>query len=209
MIKLLSLLFVFGFLYLGIFLDVTQKPKKSDIIFCLGGSNIGRIITSIKLLENNYSTKNELIYIGKKTKKLLRLKKQKNIDINKFNIIYEKSPKNTMEEMIFLEKYMMSKHYQSVLIVTDPFHSRRVDFLIKQFAKKLKGKYIIVSSNPPWWNKYYYFLNLKALGLSLCEIVKIVYNYIKYTFLQDTESIDILDNYSKKINIYIRKNLDI
>jgi len=56
----------------GKYFDVTSFPKKSDIIFCLGGTGKERIIKSVKLLDNGYG---KLLYFsGCKTCILKRVK---------------------------------------------------------------------------------------------------------------------------------------
>lgn len=168
------------FLFFGSFLDITKKAEKSDIIICLGG-NTDRSITSIKLLKKHYATK--LYFVGVKSTLFNHMKKN-HIDIGMIEdkIVYVSKMKNTMDEISYIDKIVSKNNYKKIIILTDPPHSRRVDFMIKQFSNNLKNKYIIVSSNPEWWNKNFYFLNFKAVAFSFSEFGKIVYNYFKYTF---------------------------
>jgi len=191
--KSMSLLFVFAFFYLGVFLDITKVPHKSDIIVSLGGSDISRINTSIELLEEHYSVKNQIFYFG--TKKQC------------YNVIHSikciEGMKNTMDELNYIDTVVKDKEYSSIIIVTSPPHSKRVHIMIENFTKNLKNKYVIVSSHPNWWHKYYYFLNIRALVYSFLEVSKIIYNDMKYTFLKDTVVSQKLDYISNKIKIYI------
>lgn len=184
------IVFFYSFFNLGIFLDITKKPVKSDVIICLGGKGIDRIITSINLFKNNYSKFNKLYYIGKRDQLLWHVKNMselKNIiELNYENIIYVDDMKNTMDEIIYIEKNIMIDTSSSILIVTDPPHSRRIDFMMKQFTELFNSKktYTIVSSSPNWWDKNLYFLNFDAVLFSISEVVKIFYNYIKYSFIK-------------------------
>lgn len=113
--------------------------------------------------------------------------------------------KNTMDEMIYINNLIKNNSYKSILIVTSPTHSRRVDFLIKKFNPELINKYTIVSSNPPWWHKNFYFLNLKAISLSFLEFFKLIHNYIKYNFLENTKLERYLDFISNNTKSYLYK----
>ena len=87
--------------------------------------------------------------------------------------------KNTMDEINFIDNNI-ANIYNSVIIVTDPPHSRRVDLMIRLFSKNLKHNYIIVSSQAKWWNDQFYFLNFQALLFSMKEFIKIPFNIVKY-----------------------------
>ena len=164
------------------FLDTTTAPIKSDAIFCLGGAGVERITTAVSLFRNNYSTHHNLYSSGVQKELLTKLKKfNKNIDLS--NVTHVENMKNTMDEVLYIDTLMEKENYSSIIIVTDPPHSRRVKFMIEQFSNNLRGKYIIVSSNPKWWKNEYYFLNSKAILFSVKEFGKLFYNYFKYSFL--------------------------
>lgn len=169
------------FINIGKFLDVTKKAEKSDVIISLG-SNADRTAVGVNLLKSSYSSYDKLYFVG--IKRIFNSHmKEKNIDVSMVsdNIIYVNHMKNTMDEINYIDKNIATI-YDKIIIVTDPPHSRRVDFMIKQFSKNLKNKYIIVSSNPIWWEDKYYFLNQKAIVFSMKELGKLFYNYFKYTF---------------------------
>jgi len=182
-LKIYFAIFIICFLSLGIFLDVTQQPKKADIIFCFGGKGKSRILKSLQLLHDDFSSKNKLYFSAKKEYLLYKIKdkKDKVKFIKRNNVIFIENLKNTMEEVKYLDDLMNQNKLTTVLIVSDPPHSRRIELLIKEFADHLEGKYIIVSSNAAWWNKYFYFANWNALKFSILEVIKIFYNSIKYT----------------------------
>ena len=131
-LKIFLVVFVLYFFSLGIFLDITKPPKKADVIVCLGGSDVSRTIKSIELLKNGYSFTNKLIYSGDK-KHFFKImkdlpKQQRMSDISNIQCVTDL--KNTMGEISYIEKIVKFKHYSSILIVTSPWHSRRVDFMI-------------------------------------------------------------------------------
>jgi hypothetical protein len=206
-LKLFFVVFVLCFFGLGVFLDITKPPKKADVIVCLGGSDVSRTLKSIKLLKNGYSLTNKLIYSGDKkhfSKCIKNMQKLKNIS-DVYDIKYITGLKNTMAEIQYINKIVRLNHYHSVLIVTSPWHSRRVDFMIQEFATPLDGKYIIVSSNSKYWNKYLYFFSMKAIGLSFLEVLKLLFNYIKYSLPPSTHIAPMLDKMAQGIKYFYHK----
>ena len=178
---LVTILFLIFFINIGNFLDVTKSPEKLDVIVSLG-IGADRTAVGVDLLKKSYASSNKYYFVGIKMIFDIHMK-EKNIDSSMIsdNIIYINHMKNTMDEINYIDKNIATM-YDNIIIITDPPHSLRVDFMIKQFTKNLKGKYIIVSSEPTWWDSQYYFLNQKAIVFSMQEITKIFYNYFKYTF---------------------------
>jgi len=185
-LKLFFVIFFLCFFFFGVFLDVTQQPKKSDIIFCLGGEGNSRVFKSVELLKNNFSKKNKLYMSGKKKNILYNIRKKKDIVqfILNHNVIFVENLKNTMAEIMYLDALMLKNNYSSVLIVTDPPHTRRVDLMIKEFTRNLHDNYTIVGSNAQWWNKNLYFTNFKSIKFVCSELIKIVYNSVKYSLFE-------------------------
>ena len=215
MLKYFLLILICTFLSLGLFLDITVPPKKSDIIISLGSNDLTRIAKSLDLLEKSYATQNKIYYFGRENELAWHIRKdeafKKAVKKHHKNIVFIHDIGNTMQEVIYIKNLLDQYNYQSVIIVTSPTHSRRVDLLIQHLNQKLGSHYayIIVSSQPQWWNKYTYFMNLKALGLSLLETNKLIFNFFKYTFLEDSTLIESLNTLSDKIKTYLYKNYDL
>lgn len=203
MIKYFFFIAISLFLSLGFFLDITSKPVKVDIIVCLGGNDKHRLPTSISLLKEGYSNYNQILYLGTESRLSSRKKDIKNFG----SFIFSKSFKNTKEEVDYLESLLFKINYKSMLIVTEPMHSRRVDILIKSFTSKLKKdvKYTFISTKQDWWNKYLFFTDIKSIIHSVLEFTKIIHNYIKYEFIKDSNYIDNIDSLASEIKQYVSK----
>jgi hypothetical protein len=171
-------------LNLGFFFDITKVATKSDIILCLGGGKGDRIKKSIDLLNNNFS-KNNLIYSSDDNQKDRNIKLSYLEKYNS-NIIFTNFVSNTYNELFLIKKIMIENKFNSVLIVTTPPHSRRVNFLINQYVdfKSSNLTYTVVSSSPEWWNKKYYYKNNKAINFVIHEIFKLTYNLIDYSIFK-------------------------
>ncbi len=110
------------FINIGSFLDVTQKPEKSDVIISLGG-NTDRSTVGVKLIKKSYAGYNRYYFIGIK-KTLISQMKERNINITMIsdNITYVHKMKNTMDEIMYIDNNIATK-YDKIIIVTDPPHS--------------------------------------------------------------------------------------
>ncbi len=188
-ILLITLLTIFLFLNFGNFLDITKEPQKADIIVALGGDRYGcRVKKATFLYKEGFSTSGLLLYTGPdglhSDFKEFRSKKQYFLDqnIKDKNIFHIKRITNTMEELFFIKKYMLYNNYKSVIFISHPHHSRRIETLANIIADyKENGLTLsIVSSNPLWWEKDKYYTNKTSLTAASLESVKLVYNLIKY-----------------------------
>ncbi len=172
------LLLIFVGLNLGKWIDVTEKPVKSDIIVCLGGGTIDRVKKSIELLEQGYAGKQVFLLIGESWYN------QPYIAKNHPNIplVIDEGPKNTKEEVLFIKQYMKKHSYKSALIVTDPPHSRRVSLLTSLIS--VEGDegmtFRMIGSGVKWWDKENYYENKRARSSVEHEIMGILYSFFTY-----------------------------
>ena len=165
----------FLFLNYGKWLDTTEKPVKSDIVFCLGGGTYLRLIKSKELYDAGY-TKNPVLLLGEAGYNERYAKKH----FPNLPTITDESPKNTAEEVKFIKRYMRENNYKSALIVTDPTHSRRVKLLLSIISVSgVRGmRFHIISSDVKWWNAECYWCNKRSWTLVKSESIRILYTLI-------------------------------
>ena len=189
LIVLFSILVVF--VNIGNFLDDSKEPKKSEIIICLGGGDINvRIKKALELYQQGYSLK-KLILITGGTIFTIKDNKQDSrisyIEDNMVNINYFYYPytKNTVEELVFLKKFMIKNNYKKVLIVSDSYHTKRINILSSFIGFKKESLDIItVGTSLNWWDSSNYYTNILSIQAAFSELIKIPYNIIKYTFIK-------------------------
>ncbi len=174
----LFLLLPFVFLNLGKWMDVTEKPVKSDIIVCLGGGTIDRVKKSIEILNAGYAQENVFLLLGESNYNQPYIRK----NYPKLPIVIEERPKKTSEEIRFIKKYMKKNGYKSALIVTDPPHTRRASLLISLIS--IEGDndmtFIMVGSDVPWWDRERYWDNKKARNFVKHEIIRTLGSFFVY-----------------------------
>ncbi len=177
--KLIILLLLppFVFLNLGKWMDVTERPVKSDIIICLGGGTIDRVKKSIELLEKGYSRQNIFILLGESWYNQPYIKKK----YPKLQVVIDERPKSTAEEMRFIKQYMKKNGYKSALIVTDPPHTRRASLFLSlvSIGSDNDMTFKMVGSGVSWWDAEHYWDNKRSRGTVIREIIKIPYGIWK------------------------------
>jgi len=166
-------------------MDVTQKAQKADIIVTLGGDDYGcRVKKAVSLYNKGISSSGILLYTGPDDTLNIKSKRQYflNQNLKNKNILHVYRITNTMEELLFIKKYMIYNNYKSVVFISHPHHSRRIKILANVIAgyKDNNLKLSIVSCNPVWWNKNKYYANKISLTATLLASIKLMYNLIKY-----------------------------
>ncbi len=190
------------FINLGKFFNVSQPPYKSDVIVCLGGGSGERVERTLQLYQQGYSRFQKIILTGSievRGNRNLRNKRQYLIDngVPKDKILFLPKTTNTMKEMRILKHYLLDHHLQSVMIVSDPPHSRRIMFLANSIAHyRDNGLSVrVVSSHPQWWNQQEFYKNRKALSYVVAEIIKFPTNILVYMVIEPLGLYDPIQKY--------------
>ena len=167
----------FLFLNLGKWMDCTQKPKKADMVICLGGGTTERVKTSVMLLKHGYVNKKHFLLIGESWYNQPYLKKH----YHELNVTIDETPKNTAEEIAAIKKFMLKHGYSSALIVTDPPHSARVALLLSLIDPQDSTLHFrIIGSHVAWWDPKHYYRNTRALKAVWHESLGILYSIWQY-----------------------------
>lgn len=179
MIVIFVLILIVLFFSAGKYLDITRKPIKSDLIVCLGGGSSKKIHKSRNLYSKGYSEQNLLLMTGG-TNIHRKYVMKKHYPETKYIV----SPhfNSTGQEIQFIKTYMAEHNYKSVILVSDPPHSRRIKILIDLISVNNDEKftYVFVSSGVFWWKRNKYYQHPLALKFALGEILKIPYAYLYY-----------------------------
>lgn len=206
----------FIILNLGNFLDISETPRKSDLIVSLGGGDLDRVKKSLELYNRNFSTKNILILTGSNEKiNDPRIKYIKTNNTSKINIIETFDTKNTYEEVLFIKTFLIQKNYTSAIIVSDAPHSRRINYLLNTIKIKNSTnlEFNIVSSSGEWWNKESYYKNIRARIFAISEGIKLSFSYIRYGIVEKIGMTDTLneimppsdEQFKSEMNKYLYK----
>jgi len=167
-----------AFLHYGEWIDATEEPKQADLIVCLGGGTEERLNMAVTLFKAGYSNTKSIILLGESYETTSYLEKS----YPEVTIVQHHKPKNTKEEIIYIKKYMIKHGYTSVLIVTDPPHSRRVKILTSVLNVKEDSKisFRVITSGVTWWKVKKYYDDKRSGEAVLSETIRIVYSVLCY-----------------------------
>lgn len=182
-------IFFFSFLILclnlGNLIDLTKEPEQADIIVVLGGGGFSRIEEGTNLYKKHYSNLDNIIIFGNEKwyKKAVREKIIKN-KVEVEDIIYIDKVLNTMEELIALKKYIIDNNLKDILIVSHPTHSLRIELManiLLNYKKENINLTFISADHTKVWDKQLYFLEIESIKLVFLELIKIIYNFTRYS----------------------------
>ena len=175
------------------FLIVPDTQKPSEAIVVLGGGlGVPRVIHAVKLYEKGLApiiilTGQEMEFDGRKFRfKDIKLTEPrfagmlaKLYGIPEDNLFLEERPQNTYEDAKYAKEDLLKMGIHSAIIVSDPFHMRRVSMIFKKvfkdtpvsltFSPADDGEFLLGGLWSPGEIRYI-----------LSEYVKIVYYTIRY-----------------------------
>ena len=119
-------------------------------------------------------------------------------DVSGKSIIEIEKLGNTMREVLFIKDYMLQYNLKKVMFISDPPHSRRIEFLANTVAgyKTRRGRRPPFTSLVLWWNKDNYYKNPKAIAFIVSESIKLSYNYVAYGVLERLGLLEVVKKYA-------------
>lgn len=151
---------------LGNYLIIKNNTSPSDIIVVLGGGSIERIRTGVRLYQKGIAHK-LLIYRSISKDKLLKsntaststTQEAIRLGVKTKDVIHEDNPRTTADEVKNLFQKFTELGFKSAIIVTDGYHTKRVDILFRGFIKQPSFRISFCSTGREyfdpnkWWHK--------------------------------------------------------
>jgi len=177
----------FFFLNAGKLLTINPgKPQQADAIIVLGGGVGARSITGLEIYRLGYS-KNILLtgvegiesqliayYLNWRAVFFLEA------GVPKENILFDSISRNSWEEAQNTLKLMKDKSWQTVIVVSDPPHMRRLKSVWTHIFSDSGKKCILIPSSPTWWNPVNWWKNEKSAKFVIAEYIKILFYSIAH-----------------------------
>lgn len=160
----------------GFFLSPQDKLQKSDAIVAIsGGETAERTKEAVELFKANYAP--VLIFSGAardEGKSNAEAMKQLAIKagVPEENILVEERAQDTFENARFVREHVATKHIQSIILVTSPYHQRRAALTFNRFLDDVK--IINHSSTDSRWRKNGWWKDDWGKKITLSELQKIV-----------------------------------
>jgi uncharacterized SAM-binding protein YcdF (DUF218 family) len=180
---------------LGRYLMVDHSPQQSDLIVCLGGSNIERGLETADIYHLGFAPrifiareapgdgyiqlKQQGIYYPVKSDLLTMLLEQLGVPASAI-LSYDTFVDSTWEEAEIVRKVAEPAGYGSLIIITSPIHSRRAWFIYQKVFEgldvQIRMRYSRYSAFRPedWWKHEKYLQDV------IIEYQKLIFYRIKY-----------------------------
>ena len=169
LISFLAAIFVLvglkAFTMAGLWVAEADRPGEVDVIVCLNGSE--RIKKTAELYHQGLAAK-VILTAGKDKKALIQL------GIPEKRITLAEWPMTTYQEALAVKPMVRLSGMRSAIVVSDPYHLKRVRWTFRQVLKDSQVKWYFVSSGLPWDGKGWWREGQSRVVVAL-EISKIVY----------------------------------
>lgn len=147
----------------GRFLEYRDELKPADVIVVLAGEHTERVEHGAKLFKDGWARKDRLILAGgpivwKYTWASLMKEQALYLGIPKSSVLIEDRSRSTEEDAIFTKEILNSHGYNSLILVTSSYHSRRA---AKIFRTIMGGEIKVISAPcetnwlkfDKWWKR--------------------------------------------------------
>lgn len=176
-------------------LKISQPPQNADciVVFAGGVGESGkagegyeeRVQYAVQLYKNGYAEhiifSSGYMYVFKEPLVMKAL--AMSLGVPESAIILEDKAKNTYENIIFTKKVLESKRWNKVLVISSPYHMRRVAMIFNKNAKDIEARYTSLPNSyfysHPYkderGNKVWKRISLKQIGGVFHEYLGILY----------------------------------
>jgi uncharacterized SAM-binding protein YcdF (DUF218 family) len=166
-----------GWVNLGTWLTKADAPRPSEVIVCLSG------------VERNQKAA-ELYHEGLAPRIILTVKTNKqdltSLGVPEERITLAPGPRTTYQEALAVAPILREKGYRSAMIVTDPYHLRRVRWTFGHVFKNQPIDLVFVSSDMPWKREGWWRYKEEKLRV-YSEVSKLAWYWLAHGLLRMTD----------------------
>lgn len=177
----------FFFLNAGKLLTINPgTPQKADAIVVLGGGVGARSVTGLDIYRLGYSQNILLTGVEHMDSQLTdyylnwRAVFFLEAGVPRENILFDSISGNSWEEAQNTLRLMKEKGWQTVIVVSDPPHMRRLKSVWAHIFSDSGKKCILIPSSPTWWDAANWWKNEKSAKFVISEYIKILFYSIAH-----------------------------
>lgn len=183
------ILSVWGIVNLGEYLSTpAQAPRKADLIVVLGGDGGARSLTGAELYQGGLAPyllltgleegeKEAVPYYLHWRSQLLQAK-----GVAATAILFDEKSMNSWQEAQNTLEMMRQKGWRRVLVVSDPPHLRRLDWVWGKTFAGTDKEYLLIAAMPSWWRSRAWWGDERSAKFVVNELGKLIYYRLKYSF---------------------------
>ena len=187
MVLALLVLSILAMRHAARFLEAPASPPvKADLMLVLGGDSGDRALTAGRLYAAGMAPR--LLLTGLETsprearQAYLHWRAQVLADagVPPERIIYDEESGNSWEEAVNTRRLMEERGWRRVLVVSDPYHMRRLAWT---WGKAFEGsalQYSLVATSPAFWKPDAWWRDERSGAAVIMEVIKLGYYLVKY-----------------------------
>ena len=161
-------------------------PVKADLIVALGGEGGDRAFTAAGLYAAGYAPRillTGLEFSAKESRPAFlhwraRVMHERGVPMERFE--YDPQASNSWEEAVNTRHLMNTRGWKRVLVVSDPYHMRRLSWTWTRAFGGSGLEFVLVASRPAFWKADGWWRDEKAGAQVIMEYIKIGYYLVKY-----------------------------
>ncbi len=187
-IAFVILLAVGGYLFLrgsGAFLIVADELEKASAIVVLSGGDETRMSEALDLYEDGYADILILTETGRELENLdvlhsfdMRIQLMNNGVPSGNILITDHIVGSTVDEAVAVKNLLTNRQFNSAIIVTDPYHTKRTSIIFREIFGDSPIKLMIRPVTSSWYNSRSWFLSPRGWQFTLLEYLKLVGYYL-------------------------------
>ncbi len=164
----------------GNYLVVHEPLQPADAVVVLSGGELDRLEKAVNIIKSEkakyliLTETQETTESGWKTADYLASEAhQRGIPVPQI-VITRKVATNTQEEAIATLEILKERGWNTLIVVTDPFHTRRSQLIFQRVLQEEPIKIIVVSSQEPGIKKWLWYLEKDSRNLVIREFLSLL-----------------------------------
>ena len=173
----ISLLLYLSLIAVGAILIVSDPLEPVDAVVVLSGGEGDRLALAIEMHERGYAPNLVITDTNRTANARLREEAIEGGFPRESVFITELSVDSTYDEAQAVEEFALSKNWDSLMIVTDPYHSFRTRFIFKRELQDSEIGLLVRPIGGHWFRSTTWFYRAEGWRVVLLEITKF-FNYL-------------------------------
>lgn len=163
-----------------------QGPRVADLIVALGGDGGARVNAVQKLYAEGWAPRVLLTGVNKQEPSF----RARNSDwraelllkrgLPPESVLLDFRSRTSWDEAVHTLELMDENGWQTVLVVSDPPHMRRLSWVWSKVFAGTGRKYVLMSAGMSEWSPIYWWANPSSAWYVMSEIGKLAYYMIRY-----------------------------
>jgi len=188
LVVLLLLLGIGGYIIFrgaGAFLIVADELEEASAIVVLSGGDETRMSEALSLFEEGYANVIILTETGRELENLdvlhsfdMRIQLMNNGVPSGNILITDHIVGSTVDEAVEVKNLLTNRQFNSAIIVTDPYHTKRTAIIFREIFGDSPIKLMIRPVTSSWYNSRTWFLSGRGWQFTLLEYLKLAGYYL-------------------------------